>query len=324
MWCKIKEIYHAAILEACARGILMLSAHRGVVTLIPKKDRDPLWLKNWRPLTMLNCNYKILAKALATRMLRVLPEIIDIDQTGFMKGRNIAANIRRTIEVIEYTKKHQIPAILMSVDFEKCFDLIEHASVWAAMEQFNFGKQYINYVKLLFNNFESCIQSNGHISEFFPIQRSVHQGSPISAFLQLICAQVMTYLIKSNSTIKPIDIYGIKQVICQFADDTDLFLHFEQQTLDEVFKIFLALERNIGFKINYDKTTLYRIGSIANSNARLYTEREVQWTNDPVNVLGVLVSNNTTELYSENFENICTKTDAVLRSWAHRSLTLTG
>lgn len=324
LWNKIGQVLFQAFLTAHNNKQLFRSATVGVITLIPKKDRDTLYLKNWRPLTTLNCDYEILAKALASRLKEVLPYIIDAEQTGYMCGRNIATNIRRTIEIIEYTKKCNIPTIILSADFEKCFDRIKHSSIWAAMNDFNFGPTYIQWVKLLFDDFHSCIINNGHVSPLIPITRSVHQGCPISAYLQLICSQVMTYLIKSNVNIKGINMYGLKQIISQFADDTDLFLNFDQKTFDNVFHVFDVLRTNIGFKLNYDKTTIYRIGSLANTNAQLYTKFQVNWTNDPINVLGVLVSNETATLAYENFVQIFDKIHSTLDSWSQRSLTLTG
>ena len=90
---------HQAILFAFDNGQLHISARRGILTLIPKKDQDLLLLKNWRPLTMLTLDYKILAKALDTRLKKVLPFVIDKTQTGFMEGRNIMTNIINLIHV---------------------------------------------------------------------------------------------------------------------------------------------------------------------------------------------------------------------------------
>lgn len=111
LWAKLGKVYFNAIISAFQSGKLMRSARRGVITLIPKKGRDPLDFKNWCPLTMLNCDYKIVAKALASKLQTVLPSFIAEEQTGFMSSRNIATNIRRVIEVIEYTKKKDYPGL---------------------------------------------------------------------------------------------------------------------------------------------------------------------------------------------------------------------
>ena len=72
------------------KGKLAITQTRGIISLIPKKDKALDELKNWRPITLLNCDYKIASKAIASRLKAVLPALIDSDQTGFMKGRSIS------------------------------------------------------------------------------------------------------------------------------------------------------------------------------------------------------------------------------------------
>lgn len=88
------------IIESFKCGTFPHTTKKGVITLMPKKDRNLLLLKNWRSLTLLNVDYKIVAKALANRIKKVLPLIIDDDQTGFMSGRSIYSNIRKSMEVM--------------------------------------------------------------------------------------------------------------------------------------------------------------------------------------------------------------------------------
>ena len=105
---------------------LYITQRRGVIKLIPKKDAEPYFIKNWRPLTLLNCDYKIAAKAVANRLKKVLPDLISSDQTGFMKGRFIGKNIRLIDYVIRFTKERKnIPGLLLFLDLEKAFDTIE-------------------------------------------------------------------------------------------------------------------------------------------------------------------------------------------------------
>jgi len=80
--------------QAFGVGELFISQQRGVITLIPKEDSDLLDLQNWRPITLLNIDYKIASKTLAKRIQNVLPKLVHSDQTGFMKGRYIGENIR--------------------------------------------------------------------------------------------------------------------------------------------------------------------------------------------------------------------------------------
>ena len=81
-------------------------------------------IKNWRPLTLINCDYKIASKAIASRIKTFLPKLISDDQTGFLKGRCISENIRLLDIVIKYTEGRKIPGLLLFIDFEKAFDTL--------------------------------------------------------------------------------------------------------------------------------------------------------------------------------------------------------
>ena len=88
-------------------------------------------MKNWRPITLLNCDYKIATKCIASRIKKVLPKLINNDQTGFMKNRFIGENIRLIDSIINYTNAEQIEGLLLFIDFEKAFDSIE----WSFIEK---------------------------------------------------------------------------------------------------------------------------------------------------------------------------------------------
>ena len=90
---------------------------------------------NWRPITLLNVDYKILAKAIAKGIQSTLPKLIHTDQTGFIKGRFIGQNVRLLIDLMEYTDVKKIPGILLFVDFEKTFDTIE----WSFIQNSSIG-----------------------------------------------------------------------------------------------------------------------------------------------------------------------------------------
>ena len=115
---------------------------------------------------MLNTDYKILAKAMSTRMKSVLPSIIGPQQTGFMEGRSIHSNIRRMIDIISHVNQAKKSVVIVSIDFEKCFDRIEHESIFAAMRYFNFGELFIEWTKIFFTDFLICTQNGGFNSDF--------------------------------------------------------------------------------------------------------------------------------------------------------------
>jgi len=98
-------------------GTLSVSQRRGIISLIPKDENNLTTLSNWRPITLLNVDYKILAKVIARRIESVLPKLIHSDQTGFINGRKIIGqNVRLLNDLLEYTEVKKIPGIgLLSI-----------------------------------------------------------------------------------------------------------------------------------------------------------------------------------------------------------------
>ena len=101
-------------------------------------------LSNWRPITLLNVDCKIATKAIAKRLDASLPKLINHDQTGFIKGRYIGENIRLIIDAMEYTKAHNIPGILVTLDFRKAFDSLEWSFIMRTLDAFDFGTSIKN------------------------------------------------------------------------------------------------------------------------------------------------------------------------------------
>lgn len=124
-WNDISDLFLNSINYAYRIGQLSVTQRRGIIKLIPKKDAELNLIKNWRPISLLNCDYKIAAKAIANRFKQVIPNIISHDQTGFLKGRFIGENIRLIDGIIKHTAAKNIPGLLLFLDFEKAFDTVE-------------------------------------------------------------------------------------------------------------------------------------------------------------------------------------------------------
>ena len=310
------------------KGILGLSTRKGVISLLPKKDKDPRYLKNLRPLTLLNLDYKILAKTLATKLKKVLPDIIGPQQTGFMEGRNIQSNIRNTIDIITHIYHSGKRAVIVSIDFEKCFDHIEHNSIYEAMRLFNIGENFISWSKLFFMQLLVCTQNVGQTSEFFHKQRGVNQGCNLSPFCANLCTELLALEIKNNPKIKGITIrdslkHEVTHTILQFADDTALFLSFSEECLQAAFDTLSCVEMSTGLKVSYDKSTVYRVGSLKNSNAKLYTAKALNWSDEDIRILGIDVSNSPVQS-CKSFNVTIDKMENIMNLWHNRTLTLMG
>ena len=124
-WHDISDHLLESINYSYQPGQFSITQRRGIIRLIPKKDADPSLFRNWRAITLLNCDYKIVAKALANCVKFFLPKLVNSDQTGFMKGRFIGDNITLIDGVINYTAEENLQGLLLFLDFEKAFDTVE-------------------------------------------------------------------------------------------------------------------------------------------------------------------------------------------------------
>lgn len=214
----------------------------------------------------------------------------------------------------------------MSLDYRKCFDMLEHSAIEGSLKYFNFGQSFTSWIMLLYKDIQLCTCNNDYLSQYVNVSRSVLQGSPLAAFIYLLTGQILNYLLKNDPRIKGINIDDLKLLLAQFADDTNLFLQFDKISLNAVVDTLDTMYTNTGLTVNYNKTNIYRIGSLANTNARLYTKHLFNWTNEPIKMLGVFIPtipNN--ELSNElNFTPIMDKLPNILNAWALRNPTLSG
>ena len=132
------------------------------------------------------------------------------------------------------TEKEQIPGFVLLIDFEKAFDSIEWPFLFNCLQKFNFGENFISWIKILYQNIKSCVGNNGYYSEAFDISRSVRQGCPISALLFILVAEILAISIRDNKDIQGIAINNATYKIAQLADDTTLFLSNLQSVSESV------------------------------------------------------------------------------------------
>ena len=234
-------------------GELSISQKRGIITLIPKKDKNKVFLDNWRPISLLNTDYKIATKVIAARIAKVLPSLIHGDQTGYVKDRFIEQNVRLIADIKECTESLGISGIALFLDFKKAFDSLEWNFILKALETFGFGAPLIHWVKTFYNTIQSCVVNNGYASPFFALERGVRQGCPLSGILFVIAVEILANSIRNDQLIARIDIKGKVCKLSQYADDTSCFV----RDTDSVAKRFEKLEtfkRCSGLELNKTKT----------------------------------------------------------------------
>lgn len=304
--------------ESFETKMLSNSQRQGVITLIEKEGKDPLYMKNYRPITLLNVDYKILSKVLATRVKEVLEDIIHYDQVGYVKDRNIGEAVR-LIDDTFFQSLYQPVGFLIAVDFEKAFDCISHKLLFKALEQFGFGKVLCSWVKTLYTNVSSCVMNGGHSTGYFGINRGVRQGDPLSPYLFVIVIELLARYIRKDESIKGVGFGNkeIKQVL--YADDITLFLK-DMDSINKVKKVFKNFEKLSGLKINMDKTNFMWLGEESDRPGLPFFGHRVQH----IKILGVYFARHSKIKDDLNYKEILSKIKRLIGWWKQRDLTMFG
>ena len=302
-------------------GKLSISQRQGIISLIPKKKKDVEYLKNWRPVSLLNVDYKLATKTIATRLEKVLPHIIHPSQSGYIKGRYIGESIRQIVDIMDFTKHMQIPGIAVFLDFEKAFDSVEWNYVQKCLSSFNFGPQLRQWVSVFYKDISSCVRNNGHASKHFILERGVRQGCPLSGMLFVIAIEFLAQTIRRSRNIKGITIQPNQEVkLSQYADDSTAFLA-DTQSVSNLFDLLHQFEKCSGLKINQSKSEMLWLGSQCHRKDAILN---LQLSCDPVYALGVHFSYDQEATVKKNFlENLGTL-KRTLNMWSQRDLSLYG
>ena len=303
---------------------LSVTQKQGVITCIPKGNKDKLYLKNWRPISLLNVSYKIASSSIAFRIKNILDNIINEDQTGFLPGRLMATNIRTLYDILFYTEKHNIPGLLLLIDFAAAFDTISWNFMNKVLEFFNFGPSVRRWVNLFYTNIESCVIVNGHMSDWFMLQRGCRQGDALSPYLFIICAEILAILLRNNPKIKGININGKEYIVSQYADDTSLTLDGSQESLLNTMLVLKFYGRISGLNVNTDKTKVIWFGARKNSNIILCPEYNLSWENTVFTVLGIRFSTDLTDIVNLNYDPKIEEIKQLFACWSKRIISPMG
>ena len=323
-WNRLKKPVFDSLTYSLTVGELSTTQKRGVITLFHKgKELRRDLLKNWRPITLTNTDYKIFSKSLAIRMQKVLSYIINVNQSGFLKGRSISDHIRTLDDVICVTDQNNKVGMIVSLDFAKAFDSIDHSTIIGALEKFKFGNNFIHMIKTLMNKNVSCVQNGGWLSGFFLIERGIKQGCCVSPLLFLLVAELMALKIRNNRHISGFSATNILLKILQYCDDTTLILK-DADELRAAIADIEAFNRISGLKLNKSKSVGMWIGRSKHNTS---TPGDIQWvkTGESIKVLGIYFNSlQEASKIEKNWTERIEKIKILMKRWQKREMSLYG
>lgn len=214
---------------------------------------------------------KIFCKILNNKLLEQIEEnnILFITQSGFIKGQECVAQATAFIEIMQRRKKENKSTFVIFLDLKKAFDHVNHKLLFEKLENYNINPYIINFIKKLYKNSKACIRINSHFTEFFPMEKGVRQGCPLSPTLFNL------FINDFLDDIKGIKIPGLNEKIpgLQYADDTVIFVETEEEINETIGKIEKWCNNNKMF-INVKKSGLMLINfnKILTKNFKIFGE----------------------------------------------------
>jgi hypothetical protein len=239
------------------------------------KKKDPTDIRNYRPITVLNTDCKLLTKVLVIQLMDRAEMMIHEDQAGFIPKRSIFNHIRLAKAIISYAEITEENGTIITLDQEKAYDCIHHDDLWKVLEAFHIPAPFIRTIKSLYNHAHTWVAINGVLSLPFKVTRGVRQGDPLSCPLFDLAIEPLACMIRKNPDIHGLDIPCLteKLVIKLFADDTNLYLsaHDRLDIVQETLDKWCATS---GAKFNIEKTEIIPVGSKAH-RCEVITTRKI-------------------------------------------------
>ncbi|KAJ4436078.1 hypothetical protein ANN_18705 [Periplaneta americana] len=312
-WQYVKDSLLEAFNEIYIEHKIPLGFTDGIIVLIPK--RSPKTITDFRPISLLNTDYKLLMKVMANRLKEVLPDIIKIGQTCGIPGRNIFENLATVSNAIMHYHIHpNEQAALISLDLEKAFDNIDHQYMYRVLERFNIPVVMLDTIRALYETAHSKISVNGYLTTPVKIEKGIRQGCPLSTILFAIimepCIRSIYDYVSSISTNKNL------HTVRAYADDIS-FLIQDPNHIHPIKKILSYHMEASGAKINYLKSSLLPLGKwpVEASLINIPTQEQIK-------ILGIVFTRSLEETLEINWSKIVGKVKDIMLQQLSRNLNI--
>ena len=313
-------LMHRLYEEIFTSGKLPDGFNHSYIILIHKKDSDKTLVKNYRPISLLNTDYKILAKILTTKLKPFMSKLIHSDQQCSVPGRNISNHTHLIRDIIEFTHNKQIKSALLSLDQEKAFDKVSHRYLFDILDSCNLGPYFCKWIKLLYQNPESYLLINHTLTNSFSLTSSVRQGCPLSPFLYILTLEPALEQIRQNPQITGIRLPGsTEKKLAAYADDTEFFPS-NNSSIRNILQTFTEYGQVSGARINVGKSQIMGVGAWKNKTDFPF---EILQVNN-MKIYGITFSCHPRQPVRQQWDKLSIKIAKLLDKFKYKNTTIFG
>ena len=322
-WDHVGDFVFNSINHAYNARHFTLDQRRGVIKMLPTRNKNPTKVANLRPITLLCVEYKILTKALTLCLKEILPRLIHTDQTGFVANRFLGSNVIDVQTLLNMLDKEGNYAII-SLDITKAFDTVDWLFINTILQAYGFPEYFIQWIQITHQNAELCVLNNGHLSEPFFAQKGLPQGDSLSAYLFILVIESLAAHIRSNRWLEGISVRGYQKKIGLVADNVLLALKPTSDNFETLNLVLDHFGHVSGLHVNYEKSKIMMKPGKQNAflNDPNFNRYKIVSPVEGIFYLGVWMGNK--PLQCRNFEYNETLMLDVLKSRPIRTLSLSG
>uniref|UniRef100_A0A803SYX8 Reverse transcriptase domain-containing protein n=1 Tax=Anolis carolinensis TaxID=28377 RepID=A0A803SYX8_ANOCA len=307
--------------EVYMRGIVPETWKLSEIIPVLKPDRQPELPESYRPISLVNQDYKIFMKIIANRLEIILPKIIGEDQYGFVKGRSISEPIRNVVNAISHATKTKRKLSILKLDVYKAFDKVNHEYLYRLCKELNLGNNFCEMIKNVYRENTACIRVNGQRTENIQIENGTKQGCPLSPMLFALVIEPLAYKIRMDETWEGYKIGRKEELRLNLYVDDAIILTQRPREMIKSMKIILSEFKKVsGLSVNMEKSEILFINTPPKEQLEIRKESGLKLGIKKMKYLGIWIFKTLDKTIDGNYRMAWKRMLKQMSRWKNKNL----